>query len=87
MKIPTKLKDYEISFLKNRGLFVTFDKYPNQTEFNKSIIIYAYIPLFGLFLLDEEENKQYKLTSNDIPDFFKKDIANSWFESDPSLKD
>ena len=74
MKIPCKLEDFEILFLRKRGLIVTFDKYPNETEFNKSILIYTYIPTFGVFLLDDEENKQFKLTGEDIPEFLIKDI-------------
>lgn len=85
MKIPTILKDYEVSFLKMRGLLVTQYKYSNQEEFNKSILIYSYIPTFGVFLLDEEDNKQYKLTGKDIPDWFSTDLGD-WFKIDFSTK-
>lgn len=74
MKIPCKLEDFEISFLKKRGLIVTFDKYPDETEFNNSILFYCYVPIFGVFMLDDEDQKQYKLTKEDIPEFFIKDI-------------
>lgn len=74
MKIPCKLEDFEISFLKRRGSIVIFDKYPEEIEFNKSKLIYTYIPTFGVFLLDDEEQKQFKLTNEDIPEFIIEDI-------------
>lgn len=85
MKIPVKLTDYEVLFINNRGLIVDVLKYPKHESFNNSIIRYGYVPLFGVFLFDHEEDKQYKVTEGDIPEYFIKDIGDL-ATFDPSLK-
>jgi hypothetical protein len=69
MKVPVKLQEYEIKFLKNKGMLMIMPKYPNEEHLNNFGFIYVYVLLYGCFMIDEETSEIFKLTDKDIPKF------------------